>query len=76
MELTADIILAALGGDEKALLSVLQFYEAYMNSFAYEKYQDEYGNMRIRFDADTKQQLQENLLKALKKFDIERAIKE
>ena len=76
IELTADVILAALGGDDEALKFVLQYYENHVNSFAYEKYHDEYGNVRIRFDSDTKQQLQEKLLNAWKKFDIERAVKE
>ena len=63
----------ALGGDKEALLFVLQFYEARTNSFAHEKYRDEYGNMRIRFDSDAKEQLQEKLIKALQKFDFDRA---
>jgi Nucleotidyltransferase/DNA polymerase involved in DNA repair len=57
-------------------LTVLHNYEGYINSFAYEEYIDEHGNVGVRFDPDTKQQLQEKLLKALKKFDIGRAIKE
>jgi len=76
MELKIDDILAALDGNEDAMLSVLKFYEKYINSFAYEEYTDECGNPRVRFDPDTKQQLQEKLLKALKTFNIERALEE
>ena len=76
MELSVETILAALDGDENAMLSVCKHYERYINSFAYEEYFDEYGNARVRFDPDTKQQLQEKLLVAIKKFDIERAKKD
>ena len=76
MELTVEIILDALDGSEDALLAVLKFYDKYINSFAYDEYVDEQGNPRVRFDPDTKQQLQEKLLKALRKFDIERAKEE
>ena len=76
MGLSIEVIFAAIEGDEEALLTVLHNYEGYINSFAYEEYIDEHGNVGVRFDPDTKQQLQEKLLKALKKFDIGRAIKE
>ena len=76
MEIEINVILAALDGNEDALLAVLKYYDGYINSFSYEEYVDEHGNARVRFDPDTKQQLQEKLLKALKKFDIERAKKE
>jgi len=76
MEIEINVILAALDGNEDALLAILKYYNRYINSFAYEEYIDELGNARVRLDPDTKQQLQEKLLKALQKFDIDRAIKE
>ena len=76
MELSIEIILAALDGNEEALLTILKNYAGYINSFAYEEHVDEKGNPRVRIDPDTKQQLQEKLLKALKTFNIERALEE
>ena len=45
MKLTVEIVLTALEGNDEAILFILRCYEAYANSFAYEEYQDEYGNI-------------------------------
>jgi len=76
MELSVQIILAALNNDEAALLQVLEYYDKYINAFSYEKYKDEHENVRVRLDLDTKQQLHAKLLTALKQFDIDRALEE
>ena len=76
MELSIDIILAALNEDEEALLVVLQHYERYINAFAYEKYTDEKGNTRVRLDPDVKQQLRLKLLTAVQRFDVKRGLEE
>ena len=52
--LNIDVVLAALNDDEAAMLAVLQHYDNYINAFAYEQYQDEQGNARVRLDSDVK----------------------
>ena len=72
MKITLNTIRAAKSGDTNAIKQILAHYDDYINTLSYVDEIDLNGNAVPKFDPAIKADLQDALVLAIRKFDIER----
>lgn len=66
------VIFAAIRGEEKAIQTVMQHYERYIDRLSSRDLYDRYGNLYIYHDPVLKTELQNKLIAGILKFCVSR----
>jgi hypothetical protein len=71
--LPLDVILAAIGGDEKAMRAVVKHYESYIAALSMKRLFDEDGRQYLFEDDELRQELELKLLTKIAMFKVQAA---
>lgn len=73
--LPIQLIIDAIDGDEKAIVSVLENYDVFMDKVVEKVANNMQIDLKLLSREDIKQETKEEVMKGIRKFDIKRVVK-